>query len=715
MRIRFSAIALVLLCVFQCRAQPLADHLPADTILYAGWSGVEKLGPGFDDSHFKAVLDASSVHELINEFLPAVTKKVAESNPDAAQALPMVTAVLQPMWKYPTAIYFGGVEFGQGPPMPKFAILIEAKDQADAVLQGLSNPLAIAQQAQVPINAKNINGVVVVSVGPIPAALEATIKQPGANSLADNADFKTTMAQLTPQPVMAAYLSGAKLWAAVDQGIATLSPGLSGGWGQIKASLALDGVKSIGLAGGFDGKNWGLTSVLWAPAPRNGLAAQMQTAPLSEDVFKLVPQSSTYMTAMQFDLGKLVQSLRLLAMFKPEINDQINQAFQMVNSQLGFDVQTDFFNAFGSEWLAYTDPQVGGNSAVGTVLINRATDAAKLEKSLTKLEQLANTLIAENNKDPKIHLSLTTKEIDGTTVHYLAIPLITPSWAIRDGKLYVGIYPQPVMAAASFGNKKGPSILDNEKFQALRKHFGATQVTSCTYVDLPALVPENYAAWTAISRLVGFGDIFGVPAPLTVLPSLKTLMDNIEPAGQASWSDDFGFHFRAMDPFPGSELLAANPAGGIGGAALLASVSLPSLSRARNVADRTKSATNLRTIGQGCILYANDNNGKLPDDLATLYQKEDLGLNTFVAPYGHSGPMPSRGTAQELGPWVNEHSDYIYKGAGKNMKEMTSDKVLAYEKPEIAQREHGMNVLYGDGHVEWLTSAQAHQLLDANQ
>jgi prepilin-type processing-associated H-X9-DG protein len=714
MRMRFSIIALILLATFTCRAQPLADRMPASTIFYMGWTGSDSLGPGYDDSHFKAVLDASSCHQLINEFLPAVAQKIAESDPQAAQVMPMIAAVVQPMWKYPTALYFGGLEMGQGQPMPKLALLIDAEGQADAVMQGLAGPLALATQSGAPITSKVENGVVVISVGPIPAELTATLDHPGTGSLMQDDAFKTTMAQVTPHPVAAGYISFTKLWAAVDQTIAALAPQVAGGWNMAKGSLALDGVKSVAFASGFDGKDWGTSMVLWAPAPRTGLAAQMQTPPLSDDIFKLVPKSSVYMTVLQADLGKLVQTLRMLAMLKPDVAEQVNQGVQQVNAMLGFDIQKDFFEAFGSEWAVYVDPEVGGNGIVGMTIVNRPADAAKLEQSLTKLEQLANNLIAQNMHDPKVHLGFETQSIGGTTLHYLGIPIITPTWAIRDGNLYMGAFPQPVAAGAAFGNAKGPSIIDNEKYQAIRKHLGPTAVTACTFVDVPALAPENYGAWTAISRLVGFGDILGVKSPLMVMAPLKTLMENLGPSGDVTWSDDFGFHFRGVDSFPGSASLAADPMGGVGAAAMMTSVMLPSLSRARRVADRTKSAANLRMIGEMCILYANENKQKYPDNLGQLVTNEDIVAGAFVCPMGHGTPPPARGSPQDMAAWVNEHSDYVYLAAGKTASELTSEKVVAHEKMEIAEREHGMNILFGDGHVEWKTLPEAQRLLKGN-
>ena len=92
------------------QGQPLAEHLPADTILYLGWRGSEHLGPGYPDSHLKAMIEMSQIRTMISEVMPKAINKLADKvpNPEAQKAADFMSTVGLTFWKYPTAFCLAG-------------------------------------------------------------------------------------------------------------------------------------------------------------------------------------------------------------------------------------------------------------------------------------------------------------------------------------------------------------------------------------------------------------------------------------------------------------------------------------------------------------------------------------------------------------------------------------------------------------------------------
>src|SRR3954471_16136526 len=79
----------------------------------------------------------------------------------------------------------------------------------------------------------------------------------------------------------------------------------------------------------------------------------------------------------------------------------------------------------------------------------------------------------------------------------------------------------------------------------------------------------------------------------------------------------------------------------IGIIALLISILLPSLNRARETANRVKCASNLRQIGQAILLYSNENKGAYP---RTMYSSGTSGTLLATWGTGFTGSDPFLGS-----------------------------------------------------------------------
>jgi hypothetical protein len=124
--------------------------------------------------------------------------------------------------------------------------------------------------------------------------------------------------------------------------------------------------------------------------------------------------------------------------------------------------------------------------------------------------------------------------------------------------------------------------------------------------------------------------------------------------------------------------------------------------KSRESANRVKCASNLRQIGEAIVLFANGHQGQFPDSFAQLMQTEDMLGGVFVCPSSVDAPA-NGATMQDTIKELNDgdHCSYIYAGRGLNLKTVTPQTVVAYE-PLSNHQGIGMNVLFGDQHVEFV-------------
>ena len=123
------------------------------------------------------------------------------------------------------------------------------------------------------------------------------------------------------------------------------------------------------------------------------------------------------------------------------------------------------------------------------------------------------------------------------------------------------------------------------------------------------------------------------------------------------------------------------------------------MSRAKGLAQRVMSMSNLREISRACLAYSQENDGRWPDNLAVLVEKGLLPAECLFS-FGTGRPPRLDRDGKPVPPF-----DYVYVYLGSKhpmFLDKPEEAVLAYERPENYKGE-GTNVLFADTHVEWVS------------
>ena len=733
MAVRLIVIMLSLILSPFVVAQPLADRVPADAVAYVGWQGSEALGEAYGKSRLKEVLAESNLAQFFEEFLPRLAERFEkeegdEEAKDAARTIRVVTSLASPMWRKPAAVYFAGVDFEQG--LPRVALIVDAGREARALFDSVVKAL---EQAKPPVAVAFevvADRFFVLSIGmKVDGGFGALLGGPQgvapAPALANHKPFTSAMAQVQKQPAVATYVDLEAVWKLVEEGIATEGDAEDKEvWAKVREGMNLAGLKRWASTAGFDGRDWATQAFIDAPAPRTGVASLLNGEPISDDILRAVPETTTWMTTSRVDLHKVLTNVRS-ALGKADAGAQqgFDQAMGMAKVFSGIDLMTDLLEPLGAEWAVYIDPvNGGGGNYLGFIAVNRPDDAERLAGALVKLETTVNNALAGQLAETEVTVAVRQTKVGELDVHYVSLPIVAPAWAVKDGHLYLGLYPQSVVAAAAQVAEKRPSILENKAFAELRDRLapqqqgGGTAGNSIVFVDLAKTAGHSYPTFLAIAQFgIGVGDLLGLEMPAMIVPPLHRIQRHLTPAGAVSWTDDGGWHYRSSSPFVGSEILATEVNVLLGQQATAVSILVPALAAARERANRVKCASNLKQLGFGVQMYANDNKGRYPADLGTLavYLAGDVDVNVFGCPSagGVDGPGAEvLKDKEKLRDWVNENSHYIYLGAGLNAG-AGDDAIVAHDLDENHEGE-GFNILFKDGHVEWFTHEAGAALIE---
>lgn len=678
------AVAAVVCLQALALGQAMADRAPANAFLYIGFKGTDALAKPYEASRLRPVLESTDLQRLVSKpFHDRLANVFNMTQPELADAWPGLVESAKQMSRFPTSLWIGP----DGSRL-SFALVSDAGGEAQALATQIRSAIG-----KMPLDVlQNGNIVSIVPRGAQPSD--------GA-TLASAERFKSAMQQIDGEGAVVAFVN-------VEQ---ILSANLRPDQKQTVASLGLDGIDAAAVSANFAGSDWRTRAFVAMTGERRGLAALFAGKPLSDDTLKLIPKTAATASAGYVDLAALLAEIRAtVARAVPNGAQQFDRGLSMVNSNLGMDVQTDLLPPLGTEWVTYTDASVGGTQAFGTVVANRLKDPDKAQQALNRLQQKLVTLARAGAETQQMRIPVVVTDHKGIKIQSIGLPFITPSWTIHEGVLYVALFPQPIMAAADHVTAGAPSLAEAPTIVAWRKEHNANPM-SINYIDLPQVSRSGYGMLMVVSRYIGLMDLMmGVETPPVAAPPLTVLLQHGAPTLRTTWSDDAGWHLTTTEPFPGALMAGAVMSTDMMTmqASMATSILLPSLARGREKANQVKCASNLRQIGQACMLHAMDHQNAFPDTLGELLE-QGIGPEVFMCPSRNGSSPPKHAPREQLVAWVNENAHYEYLGKGLKMGG-NPEFVTAYERLD-AHNQEGANVLFADGHVEFLLAPRWHEII----
>jgi|GEM_PF-348564 len=253
-----------------------------------------------------------------------------------------------------------------------------------------------------------------------------------------------------------------------------------------------------------------------------------------------------------------------------------------------------------------------------------------------------------------------------------------PSKAERDGEWLV----VPLPRGANRDEAFAVDIVYAQKLAALDRWLPQSVALTAPATD----VPNTYAEWQlfvpATKRVSSFGGSMTVARGTVygLREAWERAMNYFENFG----NDWLVALFVMALAYGIAFAIKKNGMKGLGTAAvalllvaIVASMMLPALSKAKAKAGRIKSANNLKQIGLAAKIFANDNADRFPDSFEEM--ANELGSDKVLTD-------PDSGER------------YVWAGAGKPEHQ---DAILAYSPVD----QNGRNVVFGDGRVEQLSSS----------
>jgi Protein of unknown function (DUF1559) len=596
--------------------------LPAGTLLYVGWDGIDAHDAAWKKT---AAHDALVKSGLVNAFGGLV--KFAEREAGEAHVR-MVMSTLEHLGRKGLYLAIAAPVTEQGPPLPQLTLVLPgAGGAAKEIGAQLANLGARDFQTQTVDSRQVTRGripefpvaelgwwaegphlVITVGIGAVDAALQvAAGKSPNLTTNAvwkkyqGRADFETAFVKWVD-------LGG------IRQLVAPIPvPGSNPSQqptsvGEILNTLGLGNIGPVAFRFGFKEAALWSELTLEAPGPRTGILGFADQKPISLSDLPPLPAATDGFYAGRLDWSKAVEGMLRLSgafmkQFAPPDAPSTEQLLAQVRQATGVDLLKDVLEPLGDVMVLYGDTRQG-MFGMGIGLAVSVDDPSKLRKSV---DALLARLGEEAGREARVKSVQRGKRVV-QMLEFPDAPFISPSLVVDDKWLVLGLFPQTVDSYLLRQDGKLPRWESPEAVKTALAELPKSY-TSITFSDpreglrtVIGLAPTllSFAQMSMMQQRQRFApQAPPVEAPLALadFPPAELVTQSLFPNVSVCSVSPSEIRWTSRSSFPAVPLLGGAGIGSGGASApILAALLLPAVQQAREAARRAQSSNNLRQI-----------------------------------------------------------------------------------------------------------------------
>lgn len=695
----------------------LRSNMPQPSILYIEYAGSKSCASACAETPFGRMLNQPGMNELCSALFKALEGAIMQEAQENGQAelAAQVRDMALTLWRRGFAIDLVSASIGEQGPTGSLIIASQLDEDAPAFLASLEKLMSMAQispPATQPVGGQMfkaipppmpgfppiaygvIDGLFVIALGADTPKLLLDVKSGAAPNLTANESLASAMKRIGDADRTLTYLVHLDVADGLRQGrsLAAMMTGTNGFPPMVEniiEELGLNGMTTATISGQIADRGFCNSMFLATTGQRKGLLKLADQKALTDDDLLWIPSDASFASAFNFNAADAFdEAMRVLAALPIDARSEVDEGLAEFNQKTGLGLREDILAAFADGWIIFDAPSAGGGLFMGVTLVVEVADA-KAADSL--LQRAAAAALKAAGGDVKARVM--TKPSGEAAIHFVQfeetpIP-VAPAWSLHGNRLVLGLMPQTVKSTldrVQASDARNRSILANQDFLRGRKLLPESLV-SVGYVDSKRGVANYYPILLLGSAAgVSAGRGTGLPIDASMMPTIAEITwDMFGDVSGASVSEH-GILNMSHGPWP-----IPVPSFGFGGltsTAVAASILLPSLTKAREVAKRTASATNMRDVWTACCIYAYEHQEKLPPSLEILVEQGYLNANQLRAPGD-----PGAGTSYK----------YV---TGLNLKTQEPAKTVMIYESWPGMNPDGVNVLFLDGHIELLSINQ---------